>query len=347
MSKKPVISILTPTYNSASTLEMTLKSIRKQTYPQGKIEILIVDGGSKDNTLKIAKKYKCKILHNKKVGILEGEYLGFLKAKGKYLVGLAPDEVLENPKSLELKHKAFKENKKVKSVEMTGYKTPVDYASINHYVNEFGDPFTFFMYGDSNDYRYLISALKNKYKIVKNKEDYVVFSFSNLDSLPQIELWCGGCMLDLDYARKFLPEIKSNPSLVPLIFYLMNNEGMEMAVTKQDPTIHYSSGTLRKYFKKIRSRVEFNIFKTSMGMGGYTGREAYVSRKDRMKKYLFIPYSFSVVLPFIDSLYLSFTRRNWVYILHTPLCMYTSAMILYFYLIKSLNLQHSIKLYGH
>ena len=48
------VSIITATYNSESTIEDTLKSVLSQTYKD--IEHIIVDGNSKDNTIKIVKK---------------------------------------------------------------------------------------------------------------------------------------------------------------------------------------------------------------------------------------------------------------------------------------------------
>ena len=52
-----IISVVIPTYNSEKTLEKSLKSIREQSFNQEEIEILIIDGGSTDNTLEIAKKH--------------------------------------------------------------------------------------------------------------------------------------------------------------------------------------------------------------------------------------------------------------------------------------------------
>ena len=53
------ISIITITYNSAATVEDTIKSVVMQDYPN--VEYLIIDGKSKDGTLQIAEKYKDKI----------------------------------------------------------------------------------------------------------------------------------------------------------------------------------------------------------------------------------------------------------------------------------------------
>ncbi|WP_462164552.1 glycosyltransferase family 2 protein [Pseudoalteromonas xiamenensis] len=49
------VSIITVCYNSAATIEDTLKSVVAQTYDN--IEYIIVDGGSKDETLAIVEKY--------------------------------------------------------------------------------------------------------------------------------------------------------------------------------------------------------------------------------------------------------------------------------------------------
>lgn len=342
----PLISIVIPTYNSSRTLELSLKSIRKQTYPQNKIEVLVVDGGSDDKTIEIAKNFDCKIIDNPKTDIVNAEYLGFKSAKGKYLVGLAPDEVFENKNSLLLKTYTLERNPEIKSVLPTGYKTPKNYSSINFYINEFGDPFSYFVYRDSKDYRYLINDLRKKYKSIYEDKKCIIFTFLKQRKLPLIELWAGGCMIDLEYVKIHFPEINKNPSNIPLIFYLLNKHKKLLGVTKNDPTLHYSVGNLSKYLKKIRSRVEFNIFKTPMGKGGFYGRQELNPDFVGNYKYFFIPYSFSLIFPVYDALYLTLSRKENVYLLHPFLSIYTSLIIIYYYVIKILKLNHRIKLYG-
>lgn len=48
MNNKPLVSVIIPTYNSSSTLEKCLRSIRSQSYKN--IEIIIVDKFSNDST---------------------------------------------------------------------------------------------------------------------------------------------------------------------------------------------------------------------------------------------------------------------------------------------------------
>lgn len=53
---KPKISIITITFNSGKTLERTIQSVVSQNYEH--LEYLIIDGGSKDNTMDIVQKYQ-------------------------------------------------------------------------------------------------------------------------------------------------------------------------------------------------------------------------------------------------------------------------------------------------
>ena len=50
------ISLITVTFNSIATLPVTIQSVLSQSYPN--IEYIIIDGGSKDNTISIVKKYE-------------------------------------------------------------------------------------------------------------------------------------------------------------------------------------------------------------------------------------------------------------------------------------------------
>ena len=65
MSKKPLVSILIASFNKEMYVKRCIESCLSQSYK--KIEIIFYDDGSKDNSLKIAKKYKkIKVLSNKK-----------------------------------------------------------------------------------------------------------------------------------------------------------------------------------------------------------------------------------------------------------------------------------------
>lgn len=90
------VSVIIPTLNSARVLDACLQSIAKQRYPQSKIEIIIADGGSTDNTLKIAKKYNCHIINNSLKTGEAGKAIGLKNVTGRFVAFIDSDNILPN-----------------------------------------------------------------------------------------------------------------------------------------------------------------------------------------------------------------------------------------------------------
>src|SRR5690606_9030906 len=90
------LTIAIATFNSEKRLTDVLQAIRKQEIYGSKLELLIIDGGSTDETLKIVKKFDAVVIKNPKTEPVFAKYLAFHKAKGKFLLYLDHDEVLKN-----------------------------------------------------------------------------------------------------------------------------------------------------------------------------------------------------------------------------------------------------------
>ncbi len=338
------LTIVIATLNSELTLPLVLASVKKQTYPMKYIEILVIDGGSTDTTRKIARSKGCRVVENPKVFPAWAKFIGYRAARGDYIMFLDSDEVIENAQSIKRKLAVFKKNKQVRAVTGSGYKNPKGYMILNQYVNEFGDPFSYFIYRLSKNYKFFLHAMIQNYTVIEQNEDYAIFDFSKDQMLPIFELVAMGSIVDIRYLKKNFPEIIHNPGLVPHFFNLLVSKEAYIGIVKNDALIHYSADTLQKYLGKIRSRVVNNMF--TPAKEGFTGREIFLRGAHRFKKYLFVPYSFSLVLPLADGLYLALTRRNIGYLVHVPLCLYTSFCILYYMCLKLLKIQPVPKSYG-
>lgn len=103
------ISIITITYNSAATVEDTIKSVVMQDYPE--IEYLIIDGKSKDKTLEIVNQYKdkiSKVISEKDKGLYDALNKGIQHATGDVIGMLHSDDLYANEKVISQIAETFK-----------------------------------------------------------------------------------------------------------------------------------------------------------------------------------------------------------------------------------------------
>lgn len=90
------ISIITVCYNSASTIEETIKSVLTQTHP--KVEYIIIDGASSDNTLDIIRKYEDSLIYVSEPdnGLYDAMNKGLKKATGDIIGILNADDMYQD-----------------------------------------------------------------------------------------------------------------------------------------------------------------------------------------------------------------------------------------------------------
>ena len=91
----PVISIVTVCFNSARTLEETMKSVLGQNYPA--LDYVVIDGGSTDGTLDIIDRYKDRLGYFKSEpdrGISDAFNKGIMNAKGDIICIINSDDIL-------------------------------------------------------------------------------------------------------------------------------------------------------------------------------------------------------------------------------------------------------------
>ena len=93
----PLVSVVTPVLNSASTIELTLTSVAAQTHPR--IEHIVIDGGSSDGTIDVLRRFQSAVplrwlsgpdtsmyaAINKGFELAQGEVLSYLNSDDLYL----------------------------------------------------------------------------------------------------------------------------------------------------------------------------------------------------------------------------------------------------------------------
>lgn len=94
-----VFSVVMPVYNVEKYLHESIESVLNQTFKD--FELIIVNDGSSDESLNIAKQFKEKdsrilILNQKNAGLSAARNAGIKRAKGQYIYFLDSDDYLKN-----------------------------------------------------------------------------------------------------------------------------------------------------------------------------------------------------------------------------------------------------------
>jgi glycosyltransferase involved in cell wall biosynthesis len=333
---QPLVSIVMPTFNSAKIITKALASIREQNYPQAQIEILVVDGGSTDQTCVFAKQYGAIVLENPKTQQEYAKHIGLMAARGKYVVFLDSDEVFERKDAITLRIDLMERNPRLKMVLSGGYRRPPEVSAVNDYINTFSDPFAFFMNRICPDARFFPHDMAHKYGVRGEDKDSYELVFDATRSLPVVDL-CAGNTIVSDYLREALGSRLEKAEIIPRVFYELVTHGAAIAVLKSDAIVHYSADNFRTYFRKLRWRVIVNTHYQHIPGTGFANRESFQPLWYRGKKYLFVPYAWTLVLPLIDSIYYWIRTRQVACLMHVPLSFYTASHI---------ALQFARKLFG-
>jgi len=152
------ISIVLPSLNEAANIQDTLESLRMQTLftcdcrnGNRSDEIIVVDSGSNDRTVDIAKVYGCRVIENVPRGKLTARNIGTTKASGDIIVSCDCDTIYP-PNWLFLITRHFN-NPKVVAVSGATYFNGKTYAMYLRAVANILGQGLMFMQGQNSAFR--------------------------------------------------------------------------------------------------------------------------------------------------------------------------------------------------
>ncbi len=99
---EPTISVIIPAYNEEETIVDTIRSVLASEYPKNKLEIIVVNDGSKDRTSESVKQIKdkrVKLLNKENSGKANSLNYGIKRASGEIIITLDADSYIE-PQSI-------------------------------------------------------------------------------------------------------------------------------------------------------------------------------------------------------------------------------------------------------
>jgi hypothetical protein len=246
-----------------------------------------------------------------------GLTLAYEKAKGKYMVFMAADNVINDPNWTEKMIKPFQDDPESTVASFSKVVNDPHDNIWNKYINEDAEPFSAFVFGNASH----PSKFSKIYPIVKETEGYVIYGFAE-KNFPLIAL--AQCTM-LKTGLKRSEESKYD-DILPLVDIIKNNKNI--AFVKNTGVFHYSFQGYKNFYTKFNRRI-YNSIKTR----SFKARENYTSTERKLKKFLFVPYGFSIVFPFIDSVILTYTKRQLYMLLH-PVCCFTISYLIVYNILK-------------
>jgi glycosyltransferase involved in cell wall biosynthesis len=329
------VSFSVPTLNAASMLPRFLGSIRSQLYPQELVEIVVADGGSTDDTLRIAADYGAVVAHNPLKLPGPGGAVGYHEATGEVVFFGAADNVLCHRDWLRYMVKPFEDDPTILVVFTKTAPAPDSNAFDNYFNQLHTDPLSWFIYEKTAH----PDGYGRMYKTLRHTDDYVVYDFRP-ETHPIIGL-AQGCGLRRSF--KIKPE-NENDDILQIIQVLQ--EGGRLAYVRKAGIYHYSLQGFGHFLRKFRWKIRNSLAVKYEGMG-LVAREPYLSPSRKLRKYLFLPYSLSMVLPIVDSLRMVVAERDRCMLWHAPACFALAVEILIEYARYKLARETTIGDYGN
>lgn len=176
-----MISIIVPTLNEEESLRFLLGSLRRQTWSD--FEILVVDGGSKDKTVDVAKKYNVTTIVLRGGREFNSRNVGAGLAKGEILLFTCADVII--PKDLiEKVYDKFEGNNQI--IAASGPSIPYD----THIIGSVE-------YGVYNALRYILSKLPRPFKRFSSSTNFLVVrknSFERVGGFDPMDINADGLL---------------------------------------------------------------------------------------------------------------------------------------------------------
>lgn len=97
----PKFSIIIPVYNVEEYIKKCLDSVFAQT--EKDFEVIVVNDGTKDNSMDIVKNYEVKMINQENKGLSAARNKGVKEAKGEYIIFLDSDDYIEKNLLQEIK----------------------------------------------------------------------------------------------------------------------------------------------------------------------------------------------------------------------------------------------------
>lgn len=312
---RPLISIIIPTLNSQSVLKTCLKSIKKQSFPSKNYEIIIADGGSTDKTIKIAQKYKCKIVPNRLKTAEAGKAIGVKKAFGKYVALIDSDNILPSKDWLQTNIDILENDQSLIGTEPLFFTYRPKSGFIERYSALIGinDPYAFVtgIYDKKNYINYRWTGLKINQI---NKKNYLKIELKPNAPIPTIG--ANGTIFKTGFLKKNLNSNYLFDIDIIVAYLSKNQKSIYFAKVKQGIIHTFCESSVKKFIRKQNRRIVDYFYYQNL-------RQYNWSQTNKSGIFRFIFYTILVIPALIDTFRGFFHKPDIAWFFHLPACLIT------------------------
>ena len=309
--RTPKVSFVICTLNCRDYAQRCFESIRKQNYPQNKVEIVVVDSYSTDGTIEAAKKFKARVILTKIRGYMEGKgmpkAIGCEAAKGEIVFTLDSDNFLVEKNWIKNRVYPFLVNKEI-DYSICRMQVVSSDSLTNQYLSLVGtDPFAIYTSLDPKISMRLVSLEdKGKYWIYRNKSSKFLIT--------------GGYYLA--FRKTKLKEIGGYSRDVDVAYTLAEKEGRALiAIPKQAHLHHLATTGLADFVRKKRKWGRYYFTK-----GNQERKFEWSNTPAKKVQFVWeVVKNLTLVLPLIFSLYLAARDKQPIWLMHAPVKWLTTA----------------------
>jgi len=320
-----MISFIIPTLNAESVLEACLKSIDEQSPILENYEIIIADGGSTDNTLKIAKKHKSQIIKNHLKTAEAGKAIGVKKAIGKYIVLIDSDNILPTANWLKTNINILEKNKDLIGAEPLFFTYRQNSGFIERYsaLTGINDPYAFVsrVYDRQNYINYKWTGLKIDQV---NKNQYIKIKLKPNCSIPTIG--ANGTIFRANFLKN---NLNSNYLFdIDLIasYLSKTQKPIYFAKVKQGIIHTFCESSIKKFIRKQNRRITDYFYYQNLRQYNWN----QINKSGTIK---FIFYTVLIIPMFIDTFRGFLHKPDLAWFFHPLACIIT----LYLYTMNTIK----------
>lgn len=336
MKKLPSITIISCILNChIPTFKQALNSIKAQQYPKKLIQHVVMDGGSTNGSPKLARRYNCSVIVRKDLRDKEETRVGLAikKAKGDIILMLQSDNILTSKDWLLRMVNPFLENKKVFCTFSAYNSYYKNMAAITRYCALFGSPDPAVYYLNKTEKIRMDQAQYNKGGIMRETGDYCIVRF-NRNNLPT--LGDNGHM----FLKRVIKKVVKDPKtfLHTDAFSELLGKGYDTFGVVNNSIIHVQRSNMIDFLKR-RFESKKIFYDSNRGKRKYLIFN-WNSSKDKVNLIKYIIFSFTFVIPIIESVRGYIRIRDKAWFLHPLICflvviIYEISEIKYFFKIFS------------